>query len=53
MLYYVIYKTNAPNLCRAKYKAIQWKVTVLEELLHTVLLYQQITVRTINVLVVL
>ena len=28
----------------------QWKVTVLEEFLHTVLLYQAVTVRIINVL---
>ena len=36
-----------------KDKANQWKVTVLEEFLHTVLLYQAITVRITNVLAVL
>ena len=36
-----------------KDKANQWKVTVLEEFLHTLLLYQAITVRIINVLAVL
>ena len=36
-----------------KDNANQWKVTVLEEFLHAVLLYQTITVRIINVLVVL
>ena len=36
-----------------KHNANQWKVTVLEEFLHAVLLYQSITVRIINVLAVL
>ena len=36
-----------------KDNANQWKVTVLEEFLHTVLLYQAITVRSINILAVL
>ena len=34
---------------RQKDKANQWKVMVLEEFLHNVLLYQVITVRIINV----
>ena len=37
---------------RAKDNANQWKVTVLKEFLHTVLLYQAVTVRNINVLAV-
>ena len=36
-----------------KDNANQWKVTVLEEFLHTALLYQAITARIINVLAVL
>ena len=36
-----------------KDNANQWKVTVLEEFLHTVLLYQAVTVIIINVLAVL
>ena len=51
-LYYIIYRSHDPNLCRAK-NTNQWKVTVLEEFLHTVLLYQAVTVRIINVLAVL
>ena len=39
-LYYIIYRSRDPNLCRAKDNETQWKVTVLEEFLHTVLLYQ-------------
>ena len=48
-LYYIIYRSHNPNLCRAKDNANHWKVTVLEEFLHTVLLYQAVTVRNINV----
>ena len=36
-----------------KDNANQWKVTVLEESVHTVLLYQAVTVRIINVLAIL
>ena len=39
-LYYISYRLRDPNLCRAKDNANQWKVTVLEEFLHAVLLYQ-------------
>ena len=38
---------------RQQDKANQWKVTILEEFLHIVLLYQAITVRIINILAVL
>ena len=48
-LYYIIYRSRNPNLCRVKDNANQWKVTFLEEFLHTVLLYQAVTVRNINV----
>ena len=51
-LYYIIYRSRDPNLCRAKDNANHWKVTVLEEFLHTVLLYQTVTVKNINVLAV-
>ena len=52
-LYYIIYRLRDSNLCRAKDNANQWKVMVLEEFLHPVLLYQAVTVRIINVLAVL
>ena len=37
---------------RQKDNANQWKVTVLEEFLHAVLLYQAVTVRIINALAI-
>ena len=50
VLCYIIYRSRNLNLCRAK---DQWKVKVIEEFLHTLLLYQPITVKIVNVLAVL
>ena len=51
MLHYIIYRSRNSKFCRAKqYGILMYKVTVLEEFLHTVLLYQVMTIRTINIL---
>ena len=42
-LYYIIYGSRDPNLRRAKTTENQWRVMVIEEFLHTALLYQAIT----------
>ena len=52
VLYYTIYRSRDPNLCRVKDNANQWKVTVLEVIFHTILLYQAVIVRNKNILAV-
>ena len=52
-LYYIIYRSRDPNLCREKATENQWRVMVSEEFLHTALLYQATNTRNINVLAIL
>ena len=52
-LYYIICRLRNLNLCRAKAGENQRRVMVLEEFLHTALLYQATNTRNINVVAVL